>query len=491
MSSRSNNSPAFSLSSPFFWRKKKNSQSKGTPRDDTPSSSVDNGPAPITPIVSSSLPQPLERHVRHHRRRSDLSQVGSSDLVIDHPSSTLSKPVSRVSSRKHQRCNLRAGGSFVLESSLETYSALPLHQKIRSASMPAPPIAETSNSLSTSLLPFPPASSKELDETATNCVMELCFTERGMRYLAITSQVLPRKYSNQWFQFLFELWVHNGVSSDVFVFLDFLLQHELEVISRLPSDDIDAVNTLFRATNPFTSFLTLVSASLGHTYLMNIITLYIGRLSFHRDSNITGKELFGLCYESIFLENLLTSVSNVPIPLRRIYAKIAQGVGPKFPQVELDVVSSIFFLRFVCPALLDPSEKALWNTMIAPAVKDALVLSCKALQRSSKMLRSSKFIDDGTSTRGRISQFICDLIAVDLFEPTPDCSSIPNSHLNISALQYREFIAILSATQRDTERWISDNANIRFLSHEPDSLLTLHSTLDRAVANMIRSGELE
>src|SRR3989338_3958456 len=107
MSSRSNNSPAFSLSSPFFWRKKKNSQSKGTPRGDTPSSSVDNGPAPITPIVSSSLPQPLERHVRHHRRRSDLSQVGSSDLVIDHPSSTLSKPVSRVSSRKHQRCNLR------------------------------------------------------------------------------------------------------------------------------------------------------------------------------------------------------------------------------------------------------------------------------------------------------------------------------------------------------------------------------------------------
>ena len=65
-----------------------------------------------------------------------------------------------------------------------------------------------------------------------------------------------------------------------------------------------------------------------------------------------------------------------------------------------------------------------------------------------------------------------------------------NSHLNLSLHQYREFIAMLTATQRATEQWISGNVQVRFLSQDPDSLRTIHSTLGRAVAGAIHSGEL-
>ena len=299
------------------------------------------------------------------------------------------------------------------------------------------------------------------------------FTEGGIRYLVIASQVLNRKHYTAWFRSIFELYFH-GDPSLVFHVLRLLLLRELEQLSAQPPDDLNTTNTLFRATTAFTSFLTIVSESLGHSYLLNIVATYVGRLVLHGDPSASAKQLFDIYYNSIFLNHLMDSVAKVPMPLRQIYSLVAQGVRKIFPKCEQNAVANMFFLRFVCPALLTPAERSLWTSPMSQAVKGALMHSSKALQ-SSSVGSAEPLPSDPQHPRLRISDFISLLIDIPSFEPTLEFESRPSSALILISPYFKEFSDIFASLFSSTHSWILANPTSQLLPLDNDTLNILSS----------------
>lgn len=84
------------------------------------------------------------------------------------------------------------------------------------------------------------------------------------------------------------------------------------------------------------------------------------------------------------LLNLLEeSITNLPSTLKLLYNNLQKMVIKKFPEspeVRYSVVSSFFFLRLVCPALLNPKLFGLYHIHVQNEAKRRLTLVAKIFQ---------------------------------------------------------------------------------------------------------------
>ena len=302
------------------------------------------------------------------------------------------------------------------------------------------------------------------------------FTEGGIRYLAISSQVLSRKHYNSWFKSIFEMYFHDDASL-VFYFLRLLLQRELEILAALPQDDLDSTNTIFRSTTAFTSFLTIVSETLGHNYLLNIIATFVGRMVLHQDTSLSGQALFEQYYTSVFLSNLIDSSSRVPLPLRQIYALVAKGVKDLFPKFQQNAVANMFFLRFICPSLLTPGERCLWTSPMSSSVKSALMLSSKDLQSNSITIQPSGQAPKNT-TRERLSAFISELINVEVPDITLQFDSRPSSALILTSPYFKDLSSTFTINHSASCQWMDLHPASSLLPLDPQTLGSLQQMFD-------------
>jgi hypothetical protein len=154
----------------------------------------------------------------------------------------------------------------------------------------------------------------------------------------------------------------------------------------------ESEHALFRAESMPCALIANFLRLLGRTYLQKILKPAIQKMyqttkSYEIDIN---KEKFTKSNASrlrklanSLLKSVFKSVTYCPVMIREFLYQMLTAVKVKYPEaVALKTVSSFFFLRFVCPAILYPSSCGILEPIQSPSAnaQRGLVLAAKILQ---------------------------------------------------------------------------------------------------------------
>eukprot|EP00468_Gymnochlora_sp_CCMP2014_P003765 CAMPEP_0167756786 /NCGR_PEP_ID=MMETSP0110_2-20121227/9573_1 /TAXON_ID=629695 /ORGANISM="Gymnochlora sp., Strain CCMP2014" /LENGTH=944 /DNA_ID=CAMNT_0007642923 /DNA_START=87 /DNA_END=2921 /DNA_ORIENTATION=- len=93
--------------------------------------------------------------------------------------------------------------------------------------------------------------------------------------------------------------------------------------------------------------------------------------------------LQGLC--EIFMRHISSSASRIPEPIRWIGVGIEKVLRQYSESVVSRCLSSLFFLRFLCPAIVTPKQYGIVDKPVPPRALRTLMLITKSLQRLANM----------------------------------------------------------------------------------------------------------
>ncbi|MDP2439718.1 MAG: hypothetical protein Q8P67_28545, partial [archaeon] len=153
-----------------------------------------------------------------------------------------------------------------------------------------------------------------------------------------------------------------------------------------------AAASLFRGNSVATKILTAYSLITGTEYLKKTLKPLLSSVvyssgGFEIDPNRLGpadsvkdnvQNL--LAVVTMFTSKIMRSVDAVPFHLRKVLAHLSAVIRLKFPDAEVAVLGSFFFLRFICPTIISPLESGIWTDKIPPHSARCLVLISKTLQ---------------------------------------------------------------------------------------------------------------
>jgi len=114
-----------------------------------------------------------------------------------------------------------------------------------------------------------------------------------------------------------------------------------------------------------------------------------------------------------FLGPILDSVGHLPLSLRMFFCHLSSVLELRMRTGN--PVGALFFLRFVCPAILFPSQYDLMDTPLDPAVSRALLLVTKILQNlvngclfhEEYMTIFNSFISDNIASVNAFFEALC------------------------------------------------------------------------------------
>jgi len=171
--------------------------------------------------------------------------------------------------------------------------------------------------------------------------------------------------------------------------LDFFMEREVQLSQ--------SSGTLFRANDPSSRLIRFYLKYLGFDWIESIFGPIISRLvasnfecevdpiRLDGNSNVEDnmERLIGLTQE--FFDAIVKNLDRCPPQIVALCACIGTKVQSKFPEHTLSAMGGFFFLRYLCPALVQPAAFGLVNknAQVAPTIMRALILSAKILQNLS------------------------------------------------------------------------------------------------------------
>eukprot|EP01125_Pyxidicula_operculata_P021774 TRINITY_DN862_c0_g1_i3.p1 TRINITY_DN862_c0_g1~~TRINITY_DN862_c0_g1_i3.p1 ORF type:complete len:412 (+),score=67.35 TRINITY_DN862_c0_g1_i3:589-1824(+) len=173
----------------------------------------------------------------------------------------------------------------------------------------------------------------------------------------------------------------------------------LDVIRVMVEEEVEVQNkseTLFRGNSLITQVMSTFSKEVGTGYVQKmldpvltyLITACNEGLNYEVDPLKFGKDhVKQIQSNNTNLESLIKKLMNsiiqsleiCPPSIRFACKTLRESISNKFPEAKYIVIAGFYFLRFVCPAVLNPS----WNTDLSPTVRRALILATKVLQSAA------------------------------------------------------------------------------------------------------------
>jgi len=86
----------------------------------------------------------------------------------------------------------------------------------------------------------------------------------------------------------------------------------------------------------------------------------------------------------------MSSIRDCPYQIREMCYHLADSVQQKYPNSTLKAVGAFFFLRFFCPALIDPQNFGIVEEPPSPEARRQLLLITKILQNIANGVRFGK-----------------------------------------------------------------------------------------------------
>lgn len=172
--------------------------------------------------------------------------------------------------------------------------------------------------------------------------------------------------------------------------------HLVRTLIRQEIDEIapesSSASALFRGNSVATKVLTAYALIAGADYLRRTLRPLIQSVVYSSEGfeidpmrltpteNIRDNIQNLQAASTMFINKIFRSADSVPVPLRMELADLSSAVREKFPDAELPVLGSFFFLRFICPSIVSPSESGVWTEKLPDNSRRCLLLISKILQ---------------------------------------------------------------------------------------------------------------
>eukprot|EP01119_Soliformovum_irregulare_P018611 TRINITY_DN574_c0_g1_i1.p1 TRINITY_DN574_c0_g1~~TRINITY_DN574_c0_g1_i1.p1 ORF type:complete len:1038 (+),score=322.06 TRINITY_DN574_c0_g1_i1:3422-6535(+) len=219
--------------------------------------------------------------------------------------------------------------------------------------------------------------------------------------------------------------------------LDFFMGREVELSQ--------SSGTLFRANDPSSRIVRFYLKYLGFDWIESIFGPIISRLvasnfecevdpiRLDGNSNIDDnmERLIGLTQE--FFDAIVKNLDRCPPQITALCACIGMKVKSKFPEHTLSAMGGFFFLRYLCPALVQPAAFGLINknAQVSPTILRALILSAKILQNLSNRVNFGEKENYLTRANAFIHR---NTLALDgIFERILKCDAVCRNFLDIAS----------------------------------------------------------
>jgi len=228
-----------------------------------------------------------------------------------------------------------------------------------------------------------------------------------------------------------DLWVEgksqSAIESIVSVFIASGRGQELvQRVIRREVSLTEQETTLFRSVSMSTQILSTFAKQVGTQYLRQVIrplvlTIISTPWSFEVDPDkleegeqvmVNTLHLVRSCED--MLQHIVATIDQCPRSLWRACKSMFEIVNEKFPSSALKSVGGLFFLRFVCPAIMVPETSGVLDSAPTEQQRRKLVLVSKSLQSLSNavefgakepyMMGVNKFIRNGTPQMQTLQQ---------------------------------------------------------------------------------------
>lgn len=171
-------------------------------------------------------------------------------------------------------------------------------------------------------------------------------------------------------------------------FLRELIYHEV--------NESESAETLMRGNTLSTKVLThyALLVSKDTQYLYRVLNALIRTICNSTDweidpthlppgANIRENEQNLIAALEMFLTKIIRSASTFPPQLQHLCLILWEATHKKYPDHTLSVVGGFVLLRFLCPAILSPSEYGVWQETMPPHAKRPLMLISRTLMSLS------------------------------------------------------------------------------------------------------------
>lgn len=151
--------------------------------------------------------------------------------------------------------------------------------------------------------------------------------------------------------------------------------------------------TLFRSSDMASYLVVNYGLTNGQTYLRSVLAPFLQDIAEKevavevdpmRTLSPSGVEsqqhlLTGLAGR--LLDAIFSSVGDIPVQLLDMYATVREEVHAVYPNMARPVIAGLFFLRFLCPALITPEKYKLVTSPVTGKARRTLMLVSKVLQQ--------------------------------------------------------------------------------------------------------------
>jgi hypothetical protein len=164
-------------------------------------------------------------------------------------------------------------------------------------------------------------------------------------------------------------------------------------ITREIRQQVDASQgTLFRGSTIATQIIHAFLKNVGASYLKTLTAEVLSEISAVNNSfevnpisGVSNNEIqqnvaLLISIAKKFVAVLHANIDSCPLALRVVLSHVKYEVSRKYPMLCRVILSSILFLRFICPALVSPEEYNLVPNALRPNTKRGLVLLSKVMQ---------------------------------------------------------------------------------------------------------------
>eukprot|EP01101_Sappina_pedata_P006778 TRINITY_DN3465_c0_g1_i1.p1 TRINITY_DN3465_c0_g1~~TRINITY_DN3465_c0_g1_i1.p1 ORF type:complete len:871 (-),score=186.52 TRINITY_DN3465_c0_g1_i1:51-2663(-) len=165
-------------------------------------------------------------------------------------------------------------------------------------------------------------------------------------------------------------------------------------------------STLFRGESCAIKTMSRYFCMEGKQYLQSCVLPLIkqisiaGSLEVNPEKAQEGESVQANCYKLLgiaqeFLESVLRSPRQCPVKFRHLFSAVRGQMSKVFPELTQQIVGSLLFLRFICPAIISPHKYGLeFEGTIDSTTQRSLILISKLIQN---LVNGVEF--DGTKER--------------------------------------------------------------------------------------------
>jgi len=173
-------------------------------------------------------------------------------------------------------------------------------------------------------------------------------------------------------------------------------------------EQTSSAGSLFRGNSCATKLMSAFTRMTGHAYLVSTLKHLIDDVLSNpdgyevdpkkaKDEDVAQNMIKLKGTAQMFLDSILDSLSECPLPFRDMGRHLQAEVVKRFPENKHSSVGGFIFLRFFCPAILSPDSQGLYTGSLDTKQRRPLILICKALQNLANGIKfgsKEAFLDE-------------------------------------------------------------------------------------------------